>query len=262
MASICSIIEYIDRFLEIDQIKDYCPNGLQVDSGVFEVDESGVEKDVRIITAVSVNRELIDYAVSVGCDLIISHHGFFWKGEPAPLVGVKGGRIRMLMQNRISLCAYHLPLDIHPEIGNNILLLERLGLSHDGGFNRIGRYDGCLVGRFERPHSVSDFSEIISRQLGREPQVIDGGNGRDISRVAICTGAAQDYIEDAANAGVDAFISGEISERTPHLAKELGVHYFAAGHHATEIFGIEALGKHVSDKFAVKVEFANVGNPV
>ncbi|THB75381.1 MAG: Nif3-like dinuclear metal center hexameric protein [Gammaproteobacteria bacterium] len=242
--------KYLAEYLVVDKIKDYCPNGLQVESSA-EVN--------KIITGVSANMELIEAAIERNADTIITHHGFFWKGEEPTITGIKGNRIRALIQNNINLLAYHLPLDIHPEIGNNALFARQLGANVEGGFGAVGIIDLGVIGRLSNPLHADELQELLAGILGRTPDVV-GVCDKKIGRVGICTGAAQDYIEEAAALGVDAFISGEISERTPHMAKELGVCYFAAGHHATERFGIKAVGELLADKFALNVEFVEVVN--
>ncbi len=250
MVKLVEVVDYLNEFLAVDKVRDYCPNGLQVES-TAEVK--------KIITGVSANLDLIDAAVSSGADTVLVHHGFFWKGEEPTITGVKGKRIRSLIKNNINLLAYHLPLDLHPEVGNNALLAEKLKVTIDGSFGRAGNIDLGIYGKLASPLSAIDLQEKIESILERKPEVV-GPSEKTISSVGICTGAAQDFIEEAALAGVDAFISGEISERTPHMAKELGVSYFAAGHHATEKFGIQALGNYLVEKFELEVEFVDIKN--
>lgn len=250
MVKLADMIAHLDEFLAVDKVRDYCPNGLQIES-VAEVN--------KIVTGVSANMDLIQAAVSNGADTVLVHHGFFWKGEEQTISGIKGGRIRSLIKNDINLLAYHLPLDIHPQVGNNVLLAERMGVTVDGSFGRAGNIDLGIYGRLLNSLTAVDLQEKLELILGRVPEVI-GSMDKLISTVGICTGAAQDFIEEAASVGVDAFISGEISERTPHMAKELGINYFTAGHHATEKFGIQALGEYLAEKFEVEVEFVDIAN--
>ncbi len=250
MIKLVDVIAHLDEFLAVDKVRDYCPNGLQIES-TTEVN--------KIITGVSANIDLIDAAVSRGADTILVHHGFFWKGEEPTITGVKGGRIRSLIKNNLNLLVYHLPLDIHSGVGNNALLAKRLEVTVEGGFGRAGNIDLGIYGRLATKLSAVDLQKKIASILGRKPE-ITGSSDKLISSVGICTGAAQDFIEEAALAGVDAFISGEISERTPHMAKELGISYFAAGHHATEKFGIQALGEYLAENFEVEVEFIDIEN--
>lgn len=242
---------YCNGLLKAGDFEDYCPNGLQVDAG---------SRGVRLlVSGVTACQRLIDLAVAEGADLLLVHHGYFWKGEPAPLTGIKGSRVRTLMQHRLSLLAYHLPLDAHPEYGNNRQLGERLGLS---GSAQLPQGDGLLwQAELETPAAPEALARRIEAGLGRAPLCISAGD-RPLKRVGWCTGAAQGYIEQAAKAGLDAFISGEISEHTVHSARELGIHYFAVGHHASERYGVQALGQHLAEKFAFKHRFIEVDNPV
>ncbi len=255
LATIFEISNYINDFLKIDKIRDYCPNGLQIDAST-----GNNHQITKIITGVSANMALINIAHNKGADAILVHHGFFWKGEPPCLTGIKGNRIKQLFNNGISLLAYHLPLDIHPQIGNNILLAKELNIEIQGTFCKNGNYDIAIYGKLPQPMSTEEFTHIITSKLNRKPHHIS--SNKMISTVGICTGAAQDCIEEAAELNLDAFISGEISERTPHLAQELNINYFAAGHHATETFGIKALGEHIQSIFNISVEFINIDNPV
>ncbi len=248
MASLSEIEEYCNRFLGAGDFSDYCPNGLQVDGGGSEVR--------RILTGVTASQALIDVAVEREVDLLLVHHGYFWKGEAAPLVGIKGRRVRSLMTNGISMMAYHLPLDAHPELGNNRLLGEALGFSDPAPVGEGLLWQGGL----DR-ETPEELAGRIADALERAPLHIPGGVGV-ISRVGWCTGAAQGAIEQAAACGLDAFITGEVSESTVHLAREYGIHFFAAGHHATERFGVRALGDHLAEVFGLHHEFADVPNPV
>ncbi len=242
---------YCNELLAIDSINDSCPNGLQLDAGVEEVR--------LVVTGVTASRALIDAAVEQGADLLLVHHGYFWKGEPPALTGVKGRRVAALFRNNMSLMAYHLPLDVHRELGNNRLLAQRLGFD---GAAPVEPGEGLIwTADLPQPESVDQISARIVRALGREPLHLPGG-GPDIRRVGWCSGGAEDYITQAAEHGVDAFISGEVSEQTMHLASELGVHFFSAGHHATERFGIQALGEHLANRFELGHQFIDVTNPV
>ncbi|WP_296172494.1 Nif3-like dinuclear metal center hexameric protein [Psychrobacter sp. UBA2769] len=258
-----ALTEFCDEYLSAPAFKDYAPNGLQVDGG---------RPIQRIVTGVTACEALIDAAIADNADAILVHHGYFWKGEPAPITGMKGQRIRKLMQHGISLIGYHLPLDAHPRIGNNAKLAELLDMSIIGALyptesHPVGNIATCT------PQSAQSLITQITEALGRLPlhisahyQVSDtnqsnGQNDRLIERVGICTGGAQDMIEQAALMGCDAFISGEISERTTHIARELGIDYFACGHHATERGGIQALGELVAEQFGLPVTFIDIDNP-
>lgn len=258
-----ALTEFCDEYLSAPAFKDYAPNGLQVDGG---------RPIQRIVTGVTACEALIDAAIADNADAIMVHHGYFWKGEPAPITGMKGQRIRKLMQHGISLIGYHLPLDTHPRIGNNAKLAELLDMSIIGALypsesHPVGNIATCT------PQSAQSLITQITETLGRLPLHIsahyqtsdtnqsDGQNDRLIERVGICTGGAQDMIEQAALMGCDAFISGEISERTTHIARELGIDYFACGHHATERGGIQALGELIAEQFGLPVTFIDIDNP-
>ena len=241
------LVSYCDERLDTGAFDDYCPNGLQVEA------TDGV---TRIASGVTASLAMIDAAAEAGADLLLVHHGYFWKGEPATLTGMKGRRVRRLIESGISLLAYHLPLDAHPELGNNARLGQALGL--------LGApiTDKSLVwgAQLEKPVSGTAFADLISQKLSRSPLVLNAD--RQIARIAWCTGAAQGYITQAADAGFDAFISGEVSEQTQHLAQELGIAYFSAGHHATERFGVSALGEELAQRFGLSHAFIDIDNPV
>ena len=242
----------LDQFLEIHQFKDYCPNGLQVE---------GREQVKKIVTGVTANQDLIDAAIAQNADAILVHHGFFWKGEAQQIVGMKYNRIKALIENGINLYAYHLPLDVHPELGNNTQLAKLLGITDRRLLEPWDKRSVGRAGKFEEAVTPNQLIETITKQLNRSPLWIDGGKP-EIKTIAWCTGGGQDYITIAAEQGIDAFISGEISERTTHIAKEMGIHYFAAGHHATERYGAKALGEWLSDEMDFDVTFIDIDNPV
>lgn len=240
------LVEYCDRRLAAADFDDYCPNGLQVE-GNAEV--------THIVSGVTASLALVDAAIEAGADALLVHHGYFWKGEPAPLVGMKGRRIRRLAQAGMNLLAYHLPLDAHPQLGNNAGLGRALGLQGQP------LCEGSLVWAAATgiDSGVDELARTVSRALQREPTVIDVG--RPQHRVAWCTGAAQGYITQAAQAGCDTFISGEISEQTLHQARELEINYVSAGHHATERFGVQALGAELAERFGIEHRFIDLPNP-
>ncbi|WP_201551784.1 Nif3-like dinuclear metal center hexameric protein [Psychrobacter fjordensis] len=255
-----ALTQFCDDYLSANAFKDYAPNGLQVDGG---------RPIQRIVTGVTACEALIDAAIADNADAIMVHHGYFWKGEPATITGMKGRRIRKLMQHGISMIGYHLPLDAHPIVGNNAMLAEMLNLTITGPLYPVESYP---VGNIATcvPQSTDDLIAKITQALGRTPLHIAAEyhensssktSNRLIERIGICTGGAQDMIEQAALMGCDAFISGEISERTTHIARELGIDYFACGHHATERGGIQALGKIVSQEFGLPVTFIDIDNP-
>jgi len=252
MVGLKELVNYTDELLAVDDYQDYCPNGLQVE---------GKEEISRIVCGVTASQALIDAAVEREADLLLVHHGFFWKGEEAPIVGMKQRRIKALLENGISLVAYHLPLDGHTTLGNNAQLATRWGITTEGRFG-VGAAGGlAMYGRLEQPLSLDALADKIARPLQRQPLVIDGG-GHVIQRIGWCSGAAQSYLDAAAALGLDAFISGEISEHTVHTARERNIHYLAAGHHATERYGVEALGKHLSEYFSLENHFVDIDNPV
>lgn len=249
MVRLNELLQYTNTLLEIGTFQDYCPNGLQVE---------GHEDICKLVTGVTASQALIDAVVENGADALLVHHGYFWKGEDPCIKGLKGRRIRTLLQNDISLLAYHLPLDAHPELGNNAGLANVLGLEVEGRFTPgdIGMY-GSIGAELDG----QALARRIAGALGREPQYIPGGT-HAIRRIGWCSGSAQGYIEAAADLGLDAYISGEISEQTVHLARERGIHYFAAGHHATERFGVQALGEHLAKQFELEHVFVDIPNPV
>jgi len=250
--SLQELINYSNELLTPERYRDYCPNGLQVE-GRAEVR--------KIVTGVTASQALLDSAVELNADLILVHHGYFWKGEAEPVTGIKKRRLKTLLENDISLLAYHLPLDGHPELGNNARLAELLGLQVDGGLEPENPLSIGLVGRLKSPMVASAFSQHIASVLGREVMHIEGGADL-VETVAWCSGAAQGYIDKAAQLGVDAYISGEISEPTVHSARELGIHYYSAGHHATERYGVQALGQALAEKFGLEHQFVDIKNPV
>lgn len=243
----------LDTLLVPGQFADYCPNGLQV-QGRAEVS--------RLVTGVTACQALLDAAIADGADAILVHHGYFWKGESPCLTGVRRRRIGSLIRNDVSLLAYHLPLDAHPKLGNNAQLAERMGWRVTGGLEAgksVAESIG-LVGECE-PATGEMLGRLLAECLGREPLHIEG-RPEQISRVAWCTGAAQGYIEKAIELGMDAFVTGEVSEQTVHTARENGIHFFAAGHHATERYGVQAVGNYLASRFGLEHRFIDIENPV
>ena len=243
------LVEYLDRLLEPAKFRDYCPNGLQVE-GRAEVR--------RIVAGVTASQALLDAAVAVQADAVLVHHGYFWRGEDGRITGMRKRRLATLIENDISLLAYHLPLDAHPTLGNNAQWAAALGWQPQGQF---GEQDIGWVGTLPQPQTVAELATGLTVALGRAPLVI-GEPARPISRLAWCSGGAQGYFEQAIALGVDAYLSGEISEQTVHLARESGVAYFAAGHHATERFGAQALALHLAEHCGLDCCFVDVDNPV
>lgn len=243
-----ALLQALNEELEPGRFEDYCPNGLQVE---------GRREIRRIVSGVTASQALITAAIEQDADLILVHHGYFWRGEAQPITGMKRVRLQALLQHRINLVAYHLPLDAHPRLGNNAQLAQRLGLLVDAPL----REDGIgLVGRLPEARSAAALAGHIEAALQRTPLWIPGGP-HPVLRVAWCTGGAQSLLATAAAKGVDAFISGEISEQTTHEARELGIHYFAAGHHATERYGPQALGEWCAERFGLEHRFIDIPNP-
>ena len=253
MAQLRQVVNYCNRLLHIQDFRDYCPNGLQV--------EGKVELK-KIISGVTACQDLIERAIEQDGDAILVHHGYFWKGEDASIVGIKKNRIAALLKHNISLVAYHLPLDAHGDYGNNVSLARHLGINIKGCVEQ-GSAKGLLwYGEFEKKQSAEQISRHLTDRLDRQPLHLASSSMRDIKTIGWCTGGAQGYIEQAAELGLDAYISGEVSEQTFHLARELDIHYFAGGHHATESYGVQALGHHLAERFNLEYAFIDVSNPV
>lgn len=245
---VSDLVAYCDEQLNASAISDYCPNGLQVDA---------TSRVSVIVSAVTACERAIDRAIEYGADVLLVHHGYFWKGEAAPLTGMKGRRVAKLFRHNISLVAYHLPLDVHPVLGNNAQLAKQLG------WEGFAASDNGLIwmSHFDDPVAVSSISELIAHRLGRDPLHIAAGSNT-VNRVAWCTGAAQSMLSEVERLGADMFISGEVSEPTVHVAREMDIHYLAAGHHATERYGVKALGEHLSEHFGLTHHFVDIENPV
>ncbi len=242
--------QHCNVLLNSAAIRDYCPNGLQVE---------GERREIRrIVSGVTANLALIHAAARLDADLLLVHHGWFWRNEPLPLTGLKGQRVRALLAGGRSLLAYHLPLDIHPELGNNRQLGERLALLNPQPLEEGGLLWGTTL---SEALTAAELAQRIHTALGRVPLHLPGG-AETIRRLAWCSGAAQGEIVNAAERGYDAFISGEVSESTTHLAAELGIHYFAAGHHASERYGVIALGDYLAEHFTLEHHFIDIDNPV
>ena len=243
------LVEYLEGLLQPANFRDYCPNGLQVE-GRAEIS--------RLVTGVTASQALLDAAVARGADALLVHHGYFWKGEDGRVTGLRKKRLGTLLANDISLLAYHLPLDAHPELGNNAQLAASLGWLLEG---RFGEQNIAWFGCLPETLAASALGEQLAQLLGRQPQMI-GDSERPIRRIGWCSGGAQGYFEQAIALGLDAYVSGEISEQTVHLARESGVVYFAAGHHATERLGVQALASHLAERFGLECEFVDIDNPV
>ena len=237
---------YCNDFLSVSKYKDYCPNGLQVE---------GTQTINKIVSGVSANLDFIELAIAEQADAIFVHHGIFWKNESNVIVGSKKTKIDLLLKNNINLFAYHLPLDDHPEVGNNIELGRVLGIK------KMKPVDSSLIWQGELDTDLKTFSSLIEKHLGRSPQIF-GRLSRSVNSIAWCTGGAQSFIDEAISLKADVFLSGEVSERTPAVAKENDMIYISAGHHATERYGVQALSKHLSSEFNLKHQFLEVQNSV
>jgi len=252
MVTLQELVDYTNKELDIHSFRDYCPNGLQVE---------GRGTVNTLVSGVTASLALIEAAREAGADALLVHHGYFWKGEQAVVTGIKRARLKALLDADISLLAYHLPLDAHPQLGNNTQLGKLLGFAEQGCFGEDEGMQLARYGRLPRALDAAALCEHIEQTLGRSPQHIPG-SAAAIERIGWCTGAAQSCIEAASVLGLDAFISGEISEQTVHVAREAGIHYFAAGHHATERFGASALGEHLAGQFDLRHRFIDIDNPV
>lgn len=251
MVELKDLVSYLNNILEVDQFHDYCPNGLQIE---------GRAEIKTVISGVTASQALIEQAIENNADMLLVHHGYFWKGENESISGIKYQRIKCLIEAGISLVAYHLPLDAHPLYGNNAKLAEIFDFEIAGQFP-AGKGSVGMHGRLKIPLTAHEFSEKITQKLGRVPLHI-GTDNKKIESIAWCSGAAQNYIIEAAEFGMDAYLSGEISEQTVHLAREYGIQFFAAGHHATERYGVKALGQHLEQHFGVSHRFIDIDNPV
>ncbi len=246
-ARVSEVGAYLERLLAVGEFRDYGPNGLQVEG------RSSVR---RIVSGVTASLALIDAAIDAGADALIVHHGLFWRGHDGRLTGWLAERVRRLMGHGVNLFAYHLPLDAHPELGNNAQLGARLGWRADA---RFGEQDLGFIG--DAPGGgAPELARHVAQVLGRDPLLLPG-DGRAVRRVAWCTGGAQGYFEAAVAAGADLFLTGEVSEPQAHLARETGVAFLACGHHATERYGAPALAAHVAERFGLEHRFIDIDNP-
>ncbi|MDR7299229.1 dinuclear metal center YbgI/SA1388 family protein [Pelomonas aquatica] len=237
----------LNQWLEPARFKDYGPNGLQVE-GRAEVR--------RLVCGVTASLALIDAAIAVGADAILVHHGLFWRGQDGRVTGWMKQRLARLIQHDINLFAYHLPLDAHPEIGNNAQFGARLGWAADG---RFGDQELGFIGS-TAPTTLDTLATQLRALTGRDPVCV-AGDGRPLRRVAWCSGGAQGYFEAAIAAGADVFVTGEISEPQAHYARETGVAFIAAGHHATERYGVQGVGERVGAELGLSWQFIDVDNP-
>lgn len=243
------LVRYLDELLDASSVKDYCPNGMQVE---------GASVVSRAAFAVTASLAVVERAAAAGAQALVVHHGWFWRGEDPRVIGARRRRLAALLGADINLIGYHLPLDLHSELGNNAQLGRRMGWAVDG----TGGDRGLIAfTSLDQPVSAAELGARLDAALERAPLLV-GDLERSIRRIAWCTGGAQDLLEEAVALGAEAFVSGEISERTTHLAREAGVVYAAAGHHATERYGIQALGRRVAEVFGIDTVFIEDPNPV
>jgi len=242
--------EFLNNLLEPERFQDYCPNGLQVE---------GKNEIHRLVTGVTASQALVDEAIKRRADAILVHHGYFWRGEQPCLTGMKARRIRSLLSADINLFAYHLPLDWHPRVGNNVTLGEIMGVEGCGPLNPADTNTPVFKGRLSPEITVQTLAARLLDGLGREPLVIGEGN---VNSIAWCTGAGQGYLDAAADAGADVFVTGEVSEQSVHTARERGIAFIAAGHHATERYGVQALGAEAAKCLGITHDFIEIDNPV
>lgn len=244
--------EYLAELLAPTMYKDYCPNGLQIEGST----------EVRhIVTGVTASRALIEKAIKVNADTILVHHGYFWKNEDYRLIGMKRQRIALFFSHNINLFAYHLPLDAHPELGNNKQLGNIIGVNNVRPLAGVSPEGIVMQGEFSHAQTHDQLRSLLNEKFQHTVVSID--NNKPIRRIAWCTGGGQSFIDSVVSqdAGIDAFISGEISEQTTHSAREQDIDYFAIGHHASERYGVKALGEHLASQFDVNVTFIDIDNP-
>lgn len=241
---------HLDELLEVARLRDYCPNGLQVE---------GRADVTRVLCGVTASQALVDAAVAGGYDALLVHHGYFWRGEDGRVVGIRRRRLGALLAHDVSLLAYHLPLDAHPTLGNNAQLARLMGWQGDGHF---GEQDLGWIGAPAQPGaSAIEIAAQLAARLEREPLLVGDGE-RPVRRIAWCSGGGQSLFEQAIAAGAELYVSGEISEQTTHLARESGVPFIAAGHHATERYGVRALAEYLQAELGLTADFLDLPNPV
>lgn len=245
------LLAELNTLLQPAFFRDYAPNGLQV---------QGRDEIQTLVSGVTACRELIERAIALNADAIFVHHGYFWKNEEPTITGMKFQRVKRLIDNGINLFAYHLPLDAHPHLGNNAQLASVLGFATEDGLQPDDPRPIGNVGSLPQPQTLEQLGAQVAQTLGRTPTLIAGGD-HPIRRIAWCSGGAQGYIEQAVALGVDAYLSGEISEQTVHIARECGIHYIAAGHHASERYGAKAVGEYLAERFALDHHFVDIDNP-
>lgn len=244
--------KYLNTLLKPEQIKDFCPNGLQI---------QGREKIAKVITGVTATQALIEQAIVQQADALVVHHGFFWKNESYVIRGMKHKRIKALLEHDINLFAYHLPLDIHPTLGNNAQLAKLFGIDNVKPLEAGNDLSVSVRGDFAQAITPQALEQRINTQLNRVCLHIAPPSNKIIKTVAWCSGGGQNFIELAAEQGIDAFISGEVSEQTTHIAREMDIHFYCAGHHATERYGAKALADYFNQHLPVDATFIDIDNP-
>lgn len=244
------LLKTLNQLLAPEQFQDYCPNGLQVE---------GCTNITKIVSGVSLNEALIDAAIEAKAEAIIVHHGIFWQKDSYTITGIKRRRIAKLIKHNINLYAYHLPLDNHPTLGNNIQLAKRLGIKSLG---QTEQQNLLWFGELDNAMLLGPFIELIAKQLQHQPVYFAKDQAQIVKRVAWCTGGADNLFSSAINLGVDVYITGEVSEPIMSMALESGVSYIAAGHYATERYGIMALTNYLQDTLAIDCKFVELYNPV
>ncbi|CAE6941679.1 radiation resistance protein YbgI [Pseudomonas marincola] len=249
--ALSTLVDEAERYLNSASINDYCPNGLQIE---------GRPQVRKIVSGVTASQALIDAAIEAEADVLLVHHGYFWKGENPCVTGMKQRRLKALLANDISLLAFHLPLDVHPEVGNNVQLAAQLGITVEGPLEPGNPRTVGLVGSLAEAQTAEEFAQRVKQVLGREPLLVAGP--QMIRRVGWCTGGGQGYIDQAVAAGVDLYLTGEASEQTFHSARENAISFIAAGHHATERYGVQALGDYLARRFALEHQFIDCPNPI
>ncbi len=252
MAQLKDIIQWCDQTLKSHEFRDYAPNGLQIE-GKAEVQ--------KILCAVTASQDAIDAAIAQNADLLLVHHGYFWKGEAYPITGMRGHRIKSLIKNDISLVGYHLPLDSHPTLGNNAAIAEILELENIEALDPSERNPIGNIGYLKQAMSPEAFKSYLTEKLGFDTVHLNAERN-SVQKIGFCTGGAQDFIGKAFEQNCDAYISGEVSERTYYEAKELNVHYYVCGHHATERYGVQRLAKAISQQFNIEYSYFELNNPI
>jgi dinuclear metal center YbgI/SA1388 family protein len=252
VASRDEIIAFCDELLDAGSFEDYGPNGLQV---------PGSPEVSKLATGVSANRAFIEAAVNSGAQLALAHHGLFWSSQPLALSEGLAGRLRAALGAELSVAGYHLPLDAHREIGNNALICERLGFEQNGGFGEVNGSLIGVIGRSAEGVEAAELTRRVTELVAREPLVFDAGPQR-VHSIGVVSGGGSSLVNEAVAAGLDSFLTGEPTERVMADAREGGIHFFAAGHYATETFGVRRLGELVAERFGIAHQFIDVPNPI